>query len=236
MPWIGAVSRSARAFDREAVATRPRDLGDAKFFRLTVALADFLRLTAFLATFFGLAVLLVAGFFLVTGFFWLAGFLLNFFFVADFGTAGFFLADFFAGFFFATGFFRLVLFREDFFAIDFFLVTLDFFPAGFFRDDVLRLPAFLREEAALVRFLRAAFLAAIVYSHRSEKNAELYIDCGHMEAQKQRFFLRFLPACSRASEASRLELFSAGVAQTNLPGLRCCGGPYPDLPFDRFIV
>jgi hypothetical protein len=68
------------------------------------------------------------------------------------------------------------------------LVTLAFFPDGFFLDGDLRDAAFLRGAADLARFLVEAFLAAIFCSCRSEKNAGLYIDCSYMEARKQGFF------------------------------------------------
>ncbi len=100
----------------------------------------------------------------------------------------FFLADFFA----IVAFLRRAVFLGDFFGDVAFLLTLDFFPADFFRDDDLRDAAFCREATALARFLLAAFLAAIVDSCRSKKNAELYIDCADMEVQKQGFFDLFL--------------------------------------------
>jgi hypothetical protein len=71
------------------------------------------------------------------------------------------------------------------------LITLDFFPADFFRDDETRDAAFCREAAAPARFLLAAFLAAIVHSCPSKKNAELYIDCADMEAQEKPFLPYF---------------------------------------------
>jgi hypothetical protein len=112
-------------------------------------------------------------------------------------------AFFFTGFLPVVGLLRLPAFLGDFFGDDVFLITLDFFPADFFGDVEMRDAPFLREAAALARFLLAAFLAAIVHSCPSEKNAELYIDCAHMEAQKQGFFALFQAACISGPAAAQ---------------------------------
>jgi hypothetical protein len=184
IPWIGPVSRSPRGRVRVAVATRPRDFGAADFFRLTDGTAAFFRLTdeatAFLRLTDGAAAFLRLFAFATDTFFLAGAFFPDFFFAADFFETGFF----FVGFFLATDFLRVdAFFKGFFFDEDFFLVTLVFFPAAFIRDDDLRDAAFLRAAAALVRFLLAAFLAGIIDSCRSEKNAGLYIDFDHMEAQ-----------------------------------------------------
>jgi hypothetical protein len=176
-----------------AVATRPFDFGAEAFVWLgdflidffvdVLAAAGFLTADFFLLTDFLRLGVFLAFFFLPEGFFFAAGFLLGAFFFA-----AFFLL---AAFFFPAGFFRAATFWEDFFLDDFFLVTLAFFPDGFFLDGDLRDAAFLRGAADLARFLVEAFLAAILCSCRSEKNAGLYIDCSYMEARKQGFFEQF---------------------------------------------
>jgi hypothetical protein len=141
----------------------------------------------------------------------------------------FFLADFFA----TVAFLRRVVFLGDFFCDDAFLLTLDFFPADFFRDDDLRDAAFCREATALARFLLAAFLAAIVDSCRSKKNAELYIDCADMEVQKQGFFDLFqsMPSFGDQSAQSGSAKASRAYAKgsTDAPS-----GYRHDWPFQSF--
>lgn len=150
-------------------------------------LADaFLADAFFAATFF-------EAFFLLA-FFLAAGFLRDTFFRAGFFFEAVFLPDaFFAGFFFAADTLREADFFVDFFAFAAFLVTADFLdtfrflPAGFLLDGVFFFPTFFREAFAVLRFLLAVFLAGMLYSYRSEKNAQLYIAMVHMEAPEKAF-------------------------------------------------
>ncbi|MDH4073054.1 MAG: hypothetical protein OEV41_08120, partial [Gammaproteobacteria bacterium] len=100
-------------------------------------------------------------------------FLLTFFFEAAF----FFATFFFETFFFAAGFLR----DDAFFGDTFFLLTFRFDPWDVFRVTGLRPAAFFREAFAGARFLLAVFFAGIIFSCRSEKNAQLYIAVVHME-------------------------------------------------------
>ncbi|HEX7719547.1 MAG TPA: hypothetical protein VF389_07065, partial [Woeseiaceae bacterium] len=106
---------------------------------------------------------------------------LVFFFLLGFRAAAFFRA---AGFFFDT------FLAEDFVFV---LLTLRFVPEVFLLAAGLREELLFREEPldedllgllvpARFAFLLAAFLAGMVSSCRSEKNAELYIGCQDMEA------------------------------------------------------
>jgi hypothetical protein len=60
-------------------------------------------------------------------------------------------------------------------------------PVVFLLAAALRGAAFFLLVPALLRFLLAAFFAGIRAPAGSEKNAELYIACPNMEAQKQAF-------------------------------------------------
>jgi hypothetical protein len=81
---------------------------------------------------------------------------------------GFRAADFFR----AAGFFFDALLAE---VRALLLLTLRFFPEAFLPAAALRAEPFGRLTTARFRFLLAAFLAGMVCSCRSEKNAELYI-------------------------------------------------------------
>lgn len=124
------------------------------------ALAAFFVPVLFLAVVF-LVVFLPAGFFVL-------------FFLLGLRTAAFFRA---AGFFFET-------FLAEDLAADFVLVllTLRFVPEVFLLAPGLREVLLGLLVPARFAFLLAAFLAGMVSSCRSEKNAELYIGCQHMEA------------------------------------------------------
>lgn len=103
-------------------------------------------------------------------------------FLADFLAAAFFVLFFLPGFR-AADFFRAAGFFFDAFLAEvrvlaFVLLTLRFFPAVFLPAAALRAePAepLGRLTTARFRFLLAVFLAGMVCSCRSEKNAELYI-------------------------------------------------------------
>lgn len=147
-------------------------------------------LETFLETFFLAAGFFFDTFFLAAGFFLEAFFLATGFFLATFFLeTGFFFETFFlATFFFAAGFFLATVFFFDvFFATVFFLLTLGFFPAVFFLATGLRFAAFFREAFDGLRFLLAAFFAAISISFRSEKIAALYMGLGYMEGAKMPF-------------------------------------------------
>jgi len=150
------------------------------FFDTFFLAAGFFLETFFLAAGFFFDTFFLAAFFLATGFF-----LETFFLETDFFLETFFLATFFfaAGFFLATAFFF-----DVFFATTFFLLTLGFFPAVFFLATGLRFAAFFREVFDGLRFLLAAFFAAISISYRSEKIAALYIALEYMEGAKMPFF------------------------------------------------
>jgi len=201
MPCNGPESTSAELRTLRMVA-----LGRAGRFLTGTFLTAFLRGTGlgaafflaagfffetFLETFFLAAGFFFDTFFLAAGFFWEAFFLdTGFFLETFFLDTGFFLETFFlATFFFAAGFFLATAFFFDvFFATTFFLLTLGFFPAVFFLATGLRFAAFFREAFAGLRFLLAAFFAAISISFRSEKIAALYMGLDYMEGAKMPFF------------------------------------------------
>ena len=226
MPWIGPDKRSLRRFALERLmgTLRATAFLPAVFLRLRPVAAAFLVLTAFF----------LAIFFLATGFFFVTVFLLARFFTGDFAAARFldarlFAADFlataflfvtffFRADFFAAGFFRATdFFLDDFFADTFFLLTVLFLVTGFFLVDGLLLAAFFREAFAGLRFLLAVFFAGIVNSYRSEKNAQLYIACRHMEARISRFFCgggctagqRLAEPSQRLADGPQTVIFSA---------------------------
>jgi hypothetical protein len=111
-----------------------------------------------------------------------ADFLLDFLgedFFADLPAEAFFVLFFRPGFraadFFPTaGFFFDVFLAEDRVLL-LVLLTLRFFPEAFLPAAALRPEPLGRLTTARFRFLLAAFLAGMVCSCRSEKNAELYI-------------------------------------------------------------
>jgi hypothetical protein len=98
-----------------------------------------------------------------------ADFLAETFFVLFF-LPGFRAADFFR----AAGFFFDAFLAEDRVLL-LVLFTLRFFPEAFLPAAALRAEPLRRLTTARFRFLLAAFLAGMVCSCRSEKNAELYI-------------------------------------------------------------
>lgn len=198
---MGPESRSSRErFVLDGDAARPDCFLEAAFFDdlffdtfFAVDLpAAFFRDTFFGAAFFAfflLAPLREADFFAA---FLLPAFLVDFLvvFPADF-LATFFFADLrAAGFRRAADFFFDALLVEDFFLV---LLTLRFFPEAllpiFLPAPALREGARVLAVPARFRFLLAAFLAGMIDSCRSEKNAELYIGCPDMEAREQGFSL-----------------------------------------------
>ncbi len=117
-------------------------------------------------------------------------------FLVDFFAADFFLLFFLLGFrvaaFFRVGFFFDTFLVDDL-AADFFLVllTLRFVPEVFLLAPGFREALFVLLVPARLAFLLAAFLAGMVGSCRSEKNAELYIGCLDMEALISGYFGSF---------------------------------------------
>jgi hypothetical protein len=100
-------------------------------------------------------------------------------FFADFLAEAFFVLFFLLGFR-AVDFFRAAGFLFDAFLAEvrvllLVLLTLRFFPGAFLPAAALRAEPLGRLTTARFRFLLAAFLAGMVCSCRSEKNAELYI-------------------------------------------------------------
>lgn len=177
MPWIGPASMSARDRDLVAVATRP----------LVFGVVGRLDVTFFFAAGFG-----TARCFATEALLRLAVLLFETARDRDLAAAVLFLAGFLA----AVAFLRPAAFVAAFLGVADFLLTFDFFPVDFFLDDDPRVAAFRRGADARARCLLVAFLAAIPDSCRSEKNAELYIACVYMEAQKQAFFRPFSPGGS----------------------------------------
>ena len=114
------------------------------------------------------------------------------FFTTDF-LVFFFLLGFRAAAFFRAGFFFDTFLAEDFVFV---LLTLRFVPEVFLLAPGLR-EELLDEELlrllvpARFAFLLAAFLAGMVSSCGSEKNAKLYIGCPDMEALKSGYFAAF---------------------------------------------
>ncbi len=117
-------------------------------------------------------------------------------FLVDFFAADFFLLFFLPGFrvaaFFRAGFFFDTFLVDDL-AADFLLVllTLRFVPEVFLLAPGLRAALFGLLVPVRFAFLLAAFLAGMVGSCRSEKNAELYIGCLDMEALISGYFGSF---------------------------------------------
>lgn len=132
-------------------------------------------------------------------------------FPADFLAADFFVLFFLPGFrvaaFFRAGFFFDTFLVDDL-ATVFLLVllTLRFVPEVFLLAPGLRAALFGLLVPVRFAFLLAAFLAGMVGSCRSEKNAELYIGCLDMEALISGYFgsVRLLWEMTQAWRPERL--------------------------------